>query len=329
MEKTNFDNLIERYVKGQLNEKEKIKLEAWLDVVKTKYKAQLTLTKRDEDRLFNKITSIIEGVEEVISFQPESFGRDSIPRKSLFTQPWFKVAAMIVLLLAASYTIWQVTSGKEPLTEIIAGAAVEKHILDDETIVWLQPGSKLSYFENMDKRAREASLEGEALFEVAKDPDRPFVISCGDIVVKVLGTSFNLKTNKETVELKVLTGKVNLSSPSDQTGITVMPNQSVAYTTLGTVERAAMTDLEVNEIIHDTEYNMAFNDVTMDRVIERIEKKFNVRIDVRNKQVYKCHISADFSDNSLTGTLQMLAGIIDVDYEVNKGVVTLSGNGCE
>ncbi len=85
---------------------------------------------------------------------------------------------------------------------------------------------------------------------------------------------------------------------------------------------------EVAAITAATEYDMQFNDATMDQVAARIAKKFDVDLTVENQQVYRCHLTADFTDNSLDVTLQMLSELLDVTYQINKNVVTISGSGC-
>lgn len=322
MERTNFDHLLDQYLTRQLPQKEKIKLEAWLDVVKTKYKADLILTPEDEERLFAVITSKIDTVDDIIIFRPQTTKRERVTPR-----PWFSMAATISLLLAASFGFWYFANVRNLLTQNVATTEFGKRILTDGSIVWLQEGSKLSYQEE-GNGDRLATLEGEALFEVAKDPDHPFMIRCGDILVKVLGTSFSLKTGKSDVTVKVLTGKVNLSSAKDDAGVTLIAKEKITYTPGGKVETSKMDDRELATIVAGTEYNMAFKDAAMAVVIERIEKKFDITIKTENKRLYQCHLSVDFTDHSLDTTLRLLSEIIDITYTVRGNEVTISGSGC-
>lgn len=56
-----------------------------------------------------------------------------------------------------------------------------KIVLPDGSSVWLNDGAELEYIENLDGAKREAYLKGEALFDVQKDPDRPFLVQRGKI----------------------------------------------------------------------------------------------------------------------------------------------------
>src|SRR5690606_14909490 len=95
----------------------------------------------------------------------------------------------------------------------VSEANVEKIILDDGSLVWLRGGTKVLYREKPDERTRYATFEGEeALFEVTKDAERPFIVECGNTRITVLGTSFSIRSTDGVVEVTVLTGRVNLST---------------------------------------------------------------------------------------------------------------------
>lgn len=321
MKKSNLDRLLQRYLTGQISEQERIKLEAWLDVKKTDEGTNFVLDEADEEKLFQKITSNIDNVEDVISFRP---GHQE--DKKIFSMRWIRIAATILLLAAGSYTTWFIATRQE-IHETIARADIEKVILEDGTIVWLKRESRLTYFEEKGG-IRQASLVGEGLFEVAKDPERPFIISCGTVTVKVVGTSFNLKTGEQGVEIKVLTGKVNLSLGADKTGVDVEPNEKVIYSNHGEMKKITLDKTELSAIIERTEYNMDFRNTTMESVIDKIEKKFNVEVVVVDTRVNTCRITADFTDHSLERTLVLISEFLEIDYEIKGNTVTITGKGC-
>lgn len=87
--------------------------------------------------------------------------------------------------------------------------------LPDSTVVYLNANSTLEVQQDFTKQSeRRVKLTGEAFFEVKKDSKHPFKIQVGELQVKVLGTSFNIKAHPTTNEIKVAvkTGKVNVSS---------------------------------------------------------------------------------------------------------------------
>ena len=79
----------------------------------------------------------------------------------------------------------------------------------DGTKIWLNSGSELTYHEDLKTKQRLAELHGEAFFEVKHRDDFPLLINAGQIVVRDLGTTFNIKAYPEdkTVETSLIEGK--------------------------------------------------------------------------------------------------------------------------
>ncbi len=321
MNKSNFDRLLQRYLEGKASEQERIKMEAWLETMKTEDTTNLELTREDENKLFSKITDNLNSVQDVTDFRPGQ-------KEKLTTNQWLSgIAAALLILTVVSYVMWSQLVTHPDKVQVATERGVEKIILNDGTLVWLRGKSKLVYFEKPDQNLRYTELEGEALFEVAKDPGHPFVIQFGDFTIKVVGTSFTVKTGND-IELNVLTGKVNLSSTKNAIGIDVESNQKVIFKNNGEIEKQSLAQIEISRITSNTEYNMQFTNASMEDVFKKIGDKFNVSVSLSNSQIGKCRITADFTDHSLDNTLQMITEVLDVNYSKNGSTVTISGNSC-
>ncbi|NOS93031.1 MAG: DUF4974 domain-containing protein [Cyclobacteriaceae bacterium] len=319
MEKSNFDHLLQRYLTGQVTDEEKAKLEAWLEVMKTEDTTHLELTPEEEAHLFQKITSKIESGKPVAAFRPEQI------RKQKSNQWMMRIAASVVLVLTATFLIWQFN---DSATKKPAALAVDKMILNDGSLVWVKGDSKLAYFEKDNGQTRYAELSGEALFEVAKDPSRPFVIQCKDISIRVLGTSFSLRADNDSVVVKVLTGKVIVTSAIDNTTKQVEPFQEIVYTH-GQWQQTAFAKTEVNTITANTEYNMHFENSTLGEVLARLEKKFNVVIQTSEPTAKDCRLTADLTDHSLDTSLQLITEVLSVTVDKNDKGIVMNGKGCQ
>lgn len=321
MQKSDFDQLMERYVTGQVSEQERKKIEAWLDVMKTEDNTDLELSDEDEARIFQKLTSNQTTVDDVLALRPK--------RKARLDRWMLRIAASLVIVSLVSYTVWYFTASPENQLKVVSKNGVEKIILNDGSLVWMQGESKVMYYEKQNDGARYATFEGEALFEVVKDEHHPFIVQCGDVKVKVLGTSFSIKTNPEHVELTVLTGKVNLSSAANTEGIDVLPQEKVIYKSNGEFEKLSTNQKEIASITVNTDYNMQFTNNRMDDVIKRIERKFNVSVKLSDKNIRNCQITADFTDQSLEKSLQLITEVLDVTYSIKVNTVTITGTGCK
>lgn len=317
MEKTNFDQLLERYLTGEVSEQEKIKLEAWLEVRKTNASVNLELSKEEEERLFQKIISSRDNVKDITTFKTTETKKGG----------WYlRIAASVLLLIGLTYAGYQLI-GINQNGMLASRDEIQKLILNDGSIVWLRGESSLEYHEKPDG-IRYAELQGEGLFEVAKDPDHPFIIQSSTVTLKVLGTSFDVKIDKERLELKVLTGKVNLSLNPEETGIDVQPNEKVIYKGSGSLEKQQMSREEKESILAHTEYNMQFNNATLAEVVKRLEDKFEITIKLDTQQIGECHITADLTDNGLERSLQLIKEVLNIEFTRQGNTITITGTGC-
>lgn len=312
-----FGCLIEKYQKGQLSDKEKKTLDKWFESMGNENVTE-PWADDDKQRLKAKILS---------SMKPD--------KKSVFMnklQGIYRVAASIILLATLAYMVSQYAGMNQKITiqQATSSAEINKVILPDGSLVWLKGNSRLNFPTAFSGNTRNVSLQGEALFEVAKDPAHPFVIQCGDLITTVLGTSFNIKTTQENIEVVVLTGKVSLTSVTDKQGLIVLPNQKAVYS--GQQKQLVKMDSAGEEkvaAIKGTEYNMEFEDTPMKEIIKRIEGKFNVKVHTRDPMLNNCMVTGNFTDQSLEGTINIISQALSFEYEIMDGSILLKGAGCE
>jgi len=149
--------------------------------------------------------------------------------KTIWMQPVFRyaVAASVTALVVVAYFIL-----RSPLTIVTtAPGQQEIVVLPDGSEVKMNAASTLSFNENTWEEQRELTLEGEAFFQVMKGSS--FVVNTDFGAVTVLGTSFNVRTRGEKLEVECYTGKVNVSSTNANTDL--LPGDGVR------VERGAVT----------------------------------------------------------------------------------------
>ena len=102
-------------------------------------------------------------------------------------------------------------------------------ILSDGTMVFLNSGSELRYPEVFRDGQREVFLKGEAWFEVAKDSVRLFRVHAGEMDVRVLGPSFNVKAYErmESIATTLVTGSVEITC--DNESFRIVPGEQFEY----------------------------------------------------------------------------------------------------
>jgi transmembrane sensor len=121
---------------------------------------------------------------------------------------WFGAAAALVLSVIAGW--WYTTL---PQTESYATGLGEQRrlVLDDGSVIDMNTQSELAV--TLTNHERSIELHGgEALFTVARDPSRPFVVRSGHATVQALGTQFNVYQRHDEVQVTVLEGRVTVAS---------------------------------------------------------------------------------------------------------------------
>lgn len=142
-----------------------------------------------------------------------------------------------VTITAAVFTrsLWQPKKAevKEKPMQLVAtqNGSRTKTLLPDGTTVWLNAGSKIYFDNDFAGATREVKLEGEAYFDVTKNPNRPFIVHAGGINIRVLGTVFNVRSYPadKTVETTLIHGLVQVTRNGypKQKPVFIHPNEKL------------------------------------------------------------------------------------------------------
>lgn len=102
--------------------------------------------------------------------------------------------------------------------------------LSDGTKITLNTNSTIKYPKKFGS-IRSVELEGEAFFEVMKNPKKPFIVHCGSFTTLVLGTSFNINTQlaPQKIEVALVEGSVKVNDQTSGNTLTLRPNERVVY----------------------------------------------------------------------------------------------------
>lgn len=131
---------------------------------------------------------------------------------------WIAAACVLLLLSVGSYQsfLYFAPYQQEMVATVTSPRDIRILHLPDGTRVWVNENTEIEYPVHFAKNERNIVLKGEAFFEVARDPSKPFIITSGSIKTTVLGTSFNIKAyESKTTEVQVRTGKVKVEGEAN------------------------------------------------------------------------------------------------------------------
>jgi len=169
-----------------------------------------------------------------------------------------------------------------------------KVVLADNTVVWLNAGSRLIYPATFKNKTREVILVGEAYFEVSKNPDKPFIVKTATMDIRVLGTIFNVSAYSEDNVVQTVLKEGSVSIRKKDAGffdddILIKPNQMASFNKVTSDTRISEVDAEVYLLW--TKGLISFEDIDFKHVIRKVERFYNITVNISDQNMENIHIS--------------------------------------
>ena len=165
----------------------------------------------------------------------------------------------------------------QKITLVIPNGKEFQITLADGTKVWLNAGSELSYPIKFNGNKRIVNLKGEAYFEVAKNPSKPFVVESNKQTIEVLGTHFNINDYEGgESQVTLIEGKVQVESDKKSNKILTPGQQSSVKN-----GKMSIRNVDVNEYIAWKNGEFTFNDEGLDKAMDKIKRWYDLDIEVK------------------------------------------------
>jgi ferric-dicitrate binding protein FerR (iron transport regulator) len=211
---------------------------------------------------------------------------------------------------------------KEQMNKVIIPYGKKSMIvLADGTKVWLNAGSQLIYPSAFINKTRQVMLIGEAYFDVAKNPDRPFIVHASDLQVQVLGTRFDISAYPEDklIQTVLEEGKVNLKYSRKgflgrEYSVEMVPNQKVELDLSTGVAKSLMVN--VAKYISWKEGMLEFDKIDLIKALKQVERYYNIKIHLANPMVglYKLSGKLDLKDEP-EEVLNVIKLTVPIDWQ--------------
>jgi len=285
--------------------------------------------------------SAFKKVQQKIAYQNETplYPANATPSKRAI---YWKIAGVIVgALCALGVLLWH--QREMPVNQIAYTKPASKRtlVLPDGTKVVLNAASKLYYPKTFQGKSRKVTLIGEAYFDVAQNAQYPFVIHTDKMDVKVLGTTFNLKSypDDKFSEATLLTGAIQVTlkdRPTDR--ITLKPSEKLIVKNQVSSENTIEVSLDndaLAQITHfqrsDTSiietswmYNqVVFKEETFATISNILERAYGVQIDFRNRDLELLRFTGHFEKESITDVLQALSLVEPFSYKIQDKKIVI------
>ncbi|MFY0685628.1 MAG: FecR domain-containing protein [Cyclobacteriaceae bacterium] len=318
------EELLTKYLAGEADLDERAMVEKWSGESSQNREElnQLSMIYTDLGAIrFDQNEKELPTFDSVAAFKKVKQRRDqskSSPRIS-----WFAIAASIGLLIIASW--WLFVKNEAPTKVQVAQEENQiEEAMPDGSLVTVNQSSSIAYQKSDFLDHRKVVLEGEAYFEVTHDETNPFEVHTSNMVVRVLGTAFNVNDKADTSIIAVTSGKVM-----------VMANAQNIVLTKGMVGvyRKASGELLVHNasttgLTYWKTKTLSFDKTPLSEVIEVINAAYNVEIVLANPNIASCPLSVVFADEQLENILEVISVTIGVDLRREGQTILFDGEGC-
>jgi ferric-dicitrate binding protein FerR (iron transport regulator) len=342
-----FHNLLKRYLDNEATTEELSIIDTWYELLENENLREISAKELDdiEGRLWHKI--------QAQTIYKSDISTDKNAKVVSLNWKKYVAAASIVFIVASSIFYYLEPSfHHKTLTDLIPQSGYRvlhnnthqlmKVSFNDGSTAELNPDATLHYPVLFVGDKREVYLEGEAFFDVAKNPSKPFYVYNNNITTQVIGTSFWIKSNpiSKQVDVEVVTGKVAVYEneklvkidPLKSNGVIITPNQKVVYneeqqkleTTIVSkpILVAGATQVELKTAL-------VFDEAPISKVISLLQKLYGIEIVTENENINNCPFTGDISELNMFKQLDLLCKSLGKTYEIKGTKILIKGNGCE
>lgn len=197
-------------------------------------------------------------------------------------------------------------------------------ILPDGTSVWLNGSSSLKFSDGFSGDSRLVSLEGEGFFDVAHDPDKPFIVDIGERQVEAIGTAFDVKNYKRLDYQEVVLVRGSVKIADDEGDFLLNPNER--FTALKDGDGENVTTVDTGDYSHWMDRVLRFDNKPLRNIIINLEHWYNMEFIVDSKVDQNTRLSFNVKYEPVDEILRAMSMVSSfryrIDYENNKIYLT-------
>lgn len=191
--------------------------------------------------------------------------------------------------------------------------------LSDGTIVKLDAGSELVYPKEFSGNTREVHLIGEGYFEVAHNPEKPFIVHANGAKIRVLGTRFNVSAWSllQRVEVAVSEGKVSFraENKTEGMGIVIPRGRMSVMRTDGVPMKPFRVDIEKQTAWQDRE--LILENTPLYEALDQLSRWYGVEVILPDPIYRSVKITGTFKNKSVEHIFEAIGLMINLEFERN------------
>jgi transmembrane sensor len=233
-----------------------------------------------------------------------------------------RTAAVVLLALGTILALLLLRKNPLPASELAYIQSADSAVvqtLSDGSVITLNKQSSIAYQKQFNGTSREVALTGEAFFNVAPDKSKPFIIKVNDVLVKVVGTSFNIRSHRGQTEVIVETGVVEVTRLQKKLVLRAKEKTVIADSTDHLIKENASNQLyqhyRTNEFVCDN--------TPLWQLVEVLNETYSANIVIADPSLRKLPLTATFHQESLEGVLEIVSKTLALTVIKEKDAIIL------
>ena len=252
---------------------------------------------------------------------------EELKQKRFTIKRWIQYAAAIVVagFIGGTAAYWAKHNKTEMNVLVANGGIIEEVLLPDGTKVWLNNSARLKYPTEFCGKERVVHLDGEAYFEVSKDRQKPFIVESEAMRIRVLGTTFNLKSGKRinTAEASLIEGEIEVSGKNEEGQIILAPGQRAELNRNTGRLTVKQVDTRLDAVWHDD--LIPFEKANIFTISKALERFYDVKIilspDIQGDRTYSGVLK---KKSTIESVLHSLQNSIPINYKIEGQNIFIS-----
>ncbi|HEU4472355.1 MAG TPA: FecR domain-containing protein [Flavisolibacter sp.] len=314
------DELLVSYLLNEASAAERAVVEQWIAAGEDNrlYFDQLRLIWEESKKLASASTADEDQAWKRFKVRVGTQKPDTVPVRRM---GWLRIAALFVLISGAGL-LGYMTFKKAPAVEQLvarAGNTVRSDTLPDGSIITLNKNSELAYPSAFEGESRQVSLRGEAFFHVKSDKSKPFLISVNDVTVRVVGTSFNIKSENGRTEVIVETGIVRVTK--QKSTVELRQGEKLVVNSKDT----ALVKQKETEALYNYYRTREFvcDNTPLWKLVEVLNEAYGVNITIERPETRNLPLDVTFSNESLDRILEVISMTFNLSITRSKDKISL------
>lgn len=300
--------LLLKYIAGKASQREKEEIATWIDADAANLKEFISFRKSYDAFLWQGTDGFSKKTKKTFSLRP-------------VTQRILRIAAVFVLAFGLSYIMLQNLLKEDIEMQTVYVPAGQRTLvtLADGTTVWVNGKSTLTFPSHFSSRTRNVELDGEAYFDVQKDPEKQFIVSTAhQSAIKVLGTKFNVKAYKEADEVitTLVEGKVNFefnNAGQQPQYIIMVPGQKLIYYSQN--GKAELHTTSGERELSWKDGKIIFRQTSLRDALDVLADRYNAEFVVRENVPHDDSFSGTFTNRTLEQVLNFISASSKVRWQ--------------